>query len=257
VRRVWLVCTVIGCICLTTSLSAQSNTGESATVEPTMLIDRPTAGMLGRGSYLVSGIFFQQGGLLFGVSVGLLDRFSFGISYGGTEIIGPNDPTMNPLPGVNVKLRMFEETTVVPAIAIGFDSQGKGPYLKGIDRYQIKSPGFYAVASQNYAVMGNLSVHGGINYSTERNDGDRDMNVFFGAEKSLGSSISLLAEYDLAINDNNNEALGRGRGYLNLGLRWSWGKGLIVGFDLKNIIKNQSNISIGNRTVQIEYVGSF
>ncbi len=237
--------------------SAQSNAGEGATYEPTMLIDKPTAGMLSKGGYLVQAGFFQRGGVLFGVSVGLLDLFSFGISYGGTEIIGSNEPTMNPLPGVNVKLRLFDESTIIPAIAVGFDSQGKEPYLDGLDRYSIKSPGFYAVASQNYAMMGNLSVHGGLNYSTERNDGDKDLSAFVGAEKSLGSAVSFLAEYDFAINDNNGRAVGKGRGYLNFGLRWSWGKGLVVGFDLKNITKNQDNVSVGNRTLQIEYVNSF
>ena len=237
--------------------SAQSNAGEGATYEPTMLIDKPTAGMLSKGSYLVQAGFFQRGGVLVGVSVGLFDRFSFGISYGGTGIIGSDAATMNPLPGVNVRLRLFEESTIIPAIALGFDSQGKDPYLDGLDRYTIKSPGFYAVASQNYAMMGNLSLHGGLNFSTERNDGDKDLSGFIGAEKSLGSAVSFLAEYDFAINDNHGRAIGKGRGYLNFGLRWSWGKGLVVGFDLKNITKNQDNVSVGNRTLQIEYVNSF
>lgn len=253
--RILLFLTLIAIVYL--PVSAQSNAGEGATHEPTMLIDKPTAGMLSKGGYLIQAGFFQRGGVLFGVSVGLLDLFSFGISYGGTDIIGSNDPTMNPLPGVNVKLRLFDESTIIPAIAIGFDSQGKEPYLDGLDRYTIKSPGFYAVASQNYAMMGNLSVHGGLNYSTERNDGDKDLNAFIGAEKSLGSTVSFLAEYDFAINDNHDRAIGRGRGYLNFGLRWSWGKGLVVGFDLKNITKNQSNVSVGNRTLQIEYVNAF
>ena len=33
---------------------SQSYAGEGATVEPTMLIDKPTAGLLKRGSYSVS-----------------------------------------------------------------------------------------------------------------------------------------------------------------------------------------------------------
>lgn len=236
---------------------AQSNVGEAATIEPTMLIDRPTAGMLHRGNYYISANFYQRGGVLFNVSVGLLDRFSFGISYGGTDILGSGKPEMNPYPGVNVKLRVLEESSVAPAVAVGFDSQGKEPHLDSPKRYTIKSPGFFAVVSQNYAVAGNLSLHGGVNLSTERDDGDKDLNFFFGAEKSLGQDISLLAEYDLGTNDNHGNALGRGRGYLNFGIRWSWGKGLVIGLDLKDILKNQQKNSVGNRTIQIEYVGSF
>jgi hypothetical protein len=241
------------------SVNAQSNAGASANIEPTMIIDKPTAGMLHRGSYYVSAGFFEQGGVLFGVSVGLIDRFNFGISYGGTDILGTNKPRMNPYPGVNVKIRIVDESLVAPAVAIGFDWQGKGPYIDDLKRYTTKSPGFYAVASQNYAILGNLSVHGGANLSTERGDGDKDLNVFFGAEKSLGHDISLLAEYDLGFNDNSANAIGRsrGRGYLNLGFRWSWGKGLVLGANIKDVLKNQGDISVGNRTLQLEYVGTF
>lgn len=224
-----------------------------------MIIDKPTAGMLHRGSYYASAGFFEQGGVLFGVSVGLIDRFNFGISYGGTDILGTNKPKMNPYPGVNVKIRVLDESSAAPAVAIGFEWQGRGPYLEDLKRYVNKSPGFYAVASQNYSILGNLSVHGGLNLSTESGDGDKDLNIFFGAEKSLGRDISLLGEYDLGLNDNSANAIGRdrGRGYLNLGVRWSWGKGLVLGVNIKDVLKNQGDISVGNRTLQLEYVGAF
>ena len=237
----------------------QNNSVGSASIEPTMIIDKPTAGMLHRSSYSLNGMFFENGGVLFGVTVGLLDRFSFGISYGGSEIIGANVPDMNRYPGVSVKPRILEESAGFPALAVGFDWQGRGAYLDALKRYMIKSPGFYLVASQNFAVAGNLSLHGGVNMSTERDDGDKDLNVFFGAEKSLGKDLSFLAEYDPGLNDNSGDALGRGRGrgYLNLGMRWNWGRGLVLGLDFKDILQNQRNISFSNRTIQIEYVGSF
>lgn len=238
---------------------AQSSAGGSASVEPTMIIDKPTAGMLHRGAYSLSGNFFEQGGVLFGISVGLMDRFNFGISYGGTNILGADKPSMNPYPGVNVKLRILEESSIAPAVAIGFDWQGKGPYVEDLKRYTIKSPGFYTVVSQNFAIAGNLSVHGGLNVSTETGDGDRDLDAFVGAEKSVGTDISILAEYDAGLNDNSANALGRnrGRGYFNMGVRWNWGRGLVLGMNLKDILKNQQDITVGNRTIQIEYVGSF
>jgi hypothetical protein len=244
---------------LGTYASGQSNAGASATIEPIMIIDKPTAGMLHRGGYHVNAEFFEQGGVLFGVSVGLVDRFNFGISYGGTNILGTGKPQMNPYPGVNVKLRVLDETASAPAVAVGFDWQGKGPYIENLKRYTIKSPGFYAVASENFALAGYLSLHGGLNLSTERGDGDKDLNAFLGAEKSIGNDMSLLAEYDFGLNDNSANAIGsgRGRGYLNLGYRWSWGKGLVLGLNIKDILKNQRDITVGNRTIQIEYVGSF
>jgi hypothetical protein len=237
----------------------QSYAGDGATIEPTMLIDKPTAGLLKRGSYSVSSNFFQNGGVLVGISVGIFEPFTFGISYGGTDIIGHEKINMNPLPGVNAKLRLVSENSITPAFAIGFDSQGKEPYLAAdsLKRYTIKSPGVYIVASKNYAILGNLSLHGGVNKSMETNDGDKDLNLYVGAEKSIGRDISVMMEYDFAANDNNGNAIGKGAGYLNFGFRWTWGKGLVVGFNLKNVTKNQDNVNIGNRTLQIDYIGFF
>jgi hypothetical protein len=256
-QRARIVTLLLVFFAMTAAALAQSNAGEGATIEPTMLIDKPTAGMLHRGNYYISANFYQQGGVLFGVAVGLLDQFSFGISYGGTDLLGTAKPRMNPAPGVNVKLRILDETSFSPALALGFDSQGKEPYLDSLKRYTIKSPGFYAVASQNYAFIGNLSLHGGVNLTTERTDGDKDLDVFVGAEKSLGKDISLLAEYDFAFNDNSARATGHRKGYLNAAVRWSWGKGMVIGVNVKDVFRNEPNATAPNRTIQIEYVGSF
>ena len=237
----------------------QSNAGTSANIEPTMIVDKPTAGLLKQGSYAVTSNFYQNGGVLVGISVGVFEPFTFGISYGGTNIIGPAKIEMNLLPGVNAKLRLLNEGQMMPALAIGFDAQGKEPYLAAdsLKRYTIKSPGVYIAASKNYAFLGNLSFHGGFNRSMETDDGDRDWNMYVGIEKSIGRDISMMVEYDFATNDNNGNALGKGNGYLNFAFRWSWGKGLVVGFDLKNVTQNQDNVNIGNRTLQIDYIGSF
>jgi hypothetical protein len=160
---------------------------------------------------------------------------------------------MQKLPGINVKFRLFDETMAMPAIALGFDSQGKESYIDSTDRFTIKSRGFFAAASKNYSFAGNLSFHGGMNYSLETKDGDKDMDFFVGAEKSLGSDISLLCEYDFGLNDNIG-VVGKGKGYLNAGMRWSWGNGFTLGFDLKNLVKNQDQVTVGNRTIKVEYV---
>ena len=257
INKILILCVLIAA---TIDLTiAQSYAGSGATVEPTMLVDKPTAGLLKRGSYSVSSNFFQRGGVLIGITVGIFEPFTFGISYGGTGIIGKDSISMNPIPGVNAKLRLVSEGTMMPALAIGFDSQGKEPYL-GVDslkRYTIKSPGVYVVASKNYAFLGYLSIHGGLNKSLEIGDGDRDLNMYVGVEKSLSNDISIMLEYDFAMNDNHGNALGKGNGYLNFGFRWSWGKGFVVGFNLKNITKNQDNVNVGNRTLQIDYIGEF
>lgn len=236
------------------SSHGQTTAGDQSDVEPRYLVDIPTAGLLKRGAFALDVDFFQEGGVALGLSAGALDRLSFGVFYGGSEVIGSGKARMQKLPGVILKFRLFDESTVLPAVAVGFDSQGKEAYIDSTERFTIKSRGFFATASKNYSFLGNLSLHGGVNLSMERSDGDKDMDVFVGAEKSLGAEISLLFEYDFGFNDNAQNSIGKGKGYMNAGARWSMGNGFTLGFDLKNLVKNQENITIGNRVIRIEYV---
>jgi hypothetical protein len=231
--------------------------GREANIEPRAIIDLPTAGVLPKGTLSSAVEFFQDGGVLVSLSFGVLTRFDVGISYGGDGILGSNDVTFNKAPGVNLKWRIIDETARSAAIAIGFDSQGSESYIDSTKRYMIKSPGFFIVASKNYSFLGYWSIHGGLNYSLERNDDGRDPNGFFGMEKTLGPAMSLLAEYNLGTNDDGRRSLGRGRGYLNVGVRWALADGFAIGFDLKDLLKNQSKESFSSRILRLEYARAF
>jgi hypothetical protein len=124
-----------------------------------------------------------------------------------------------------------------------------------LERYQIKSPGFFASAAKNFQFLGYLSFHGIINYSLERDDGDKDINLGIGLEKTIGDQVSIVAEYDLAINDNTGNSFGDGNGYLNMGVRWSAGDGFTVGLDLRNLLDNDKfNSAKADRAIFVEYV---
>ena len=236
------------------ALRAQGSAGSSGKLEPRDIVDFPTAGMIPRGSVALDVDFYREGGVDLAVAVGIFDRLSAGLSYGGSGLIGADSPVMNATPGLNVKLRLLEESVYVPALALGFDSQGHDGYNRSLDRYVIKSPGFYAVLSKNYAVLGYLSIHGGSDYSLERSDGNRNVNLFAGIEKTIGPFLSLMLEYNLGSNDTGNNSLGKGRGYLNMGLRCSLGGGLTLGVNFKDLSDNGGNVTVANRTVHIEYV---
>jgi hypothetical protein len=212
--------------------------------------------MLPKGNFALDIDFYQEGGVLLGLSAAVFDRLSFGISYGGSKLIGGESPVMNSTPGMNIKIRVFEESALFPAIAIGFDSQGKDGFLRDVERYAVKSPGFYAVGSKNYSFLGFLSFHGGLNYSLESGDDERGLNAFAGIEKTIGPVISVVAEYNLAANDSNGR-IGSGRGYLNAGLKWAIGGGLTLAVNLKDLAKNAEDVTVANRTVRIEYAKSF
>ena len=75
-----------------------------------------------------------------------------------------------------------------------------------------------------------------------------------GLEKTIGSQVSIILEYNFALNDNNGD-FGSGKGYLNAGLRWSVGSGFTLEFDLRDLLKNSSlNTSSADRALRIEYI---
>jgi len=239
---------------LSANLYSQGSAGNDATIETRYIIDQPTAGILRGHTSALDMEFYQQGGLLLGLSVGLFDRLMLGISYGATGLIGADHTDWNPLPGIALKVRILDETNMLPAFALGFDSQGKESYLSDASRYTIKSPGFFLTASKNYQAFGFLGFHGGISYSLEHADGDEDPNIFAGVEKTIGPFASILAEYSLGWNDSDHDARGRGRGYLNTGIAVSAWNGVTLKLFLKDLFRNQQDISVGNRVFSVDFV---
>jgi len=226
-------------------------------VEPTSLIDTPTAGTLLRGSFKSERRAYSQGGVLGGIDVGITDRLMFGIAYGGTNLIGEGEIDWNPYPGVNVRYRLFEEDLSVPALVFGYDSQGYGMYVDSTNRYSEKSRGIFVSASKNFAFLGTFGIHGGVNYSFENDDGDRDLNLYAGFDKTINPELLIVAEYDLALNDNDTRSLGAGNGYLNVGIKWIFAGKMNIDFLLKNILENKNNHPHMSREIRISYVEVF
>ncbi len=231
--------------------------GSNAGVESRYLIDMPTAGILHNGMIGMSVHFYEQSGVLMSLEAGAFNRLTFGLSYGGTNVIGSGAVDWNKLPGVNLRFRLLDETADFPALTLGYDSQGKDVYVPEYSRYLYKSPGFFAAASKYFTMLGYLGIHGGVNYSLENGDGNRNVNFYVGADKTIGSDISIVAEYNFGLNDNMVDTTGLARpgpGYLNAGIKWSVGNGFTVEFDYKNLLNLKKTGSL--RTIRIEYVQS-
>ena len=237
------------------SLYAQGSAGTNAKFEYRSLVDLPTAGILERGYVAITSNVMPEGTVIAKLEVGVFNNVSFGISYGGSNIIGTGGVEWYNYPGVNFRIRIADETMSWPALTIGFDSQGKGRYFSDPGRFAIKSPGFFAAAAKNFEFLGYLSIHGLINYSLESSDSDKDLNVGLGVEKTIGGSVSLIAEYDFATNDNNPLSFGGGNGYLNMALRWSVADGFTVGIELRDLLTNDKFDEFkADRALHIEYI---
>lgn len=238
-------------------MNAGSASGQPGSLHLSALIDTPAAKALESGTVETELRIYPNGGLLTAMLVAVSPRFSFGVSYGGENLIGTGKPNLNPLPCVQIRYLIFEERMLFPGILIGFQSQGYGAFDKDLKRYAVKSRGFYAVASKNTSFLGGLGIHGGIHYSLENEDGDSDPNLFFGCHKRLNSDVVIIGEYDAAINDNSDNAIGSGKGYLNLAARWSFAERLFVEFAWKNVLENGENVAGSSREVKLVYLAYF
>lgn len=234
---------------------SQGTAGEEGKYEYRYLIDMPSSGILQKGFVGVSNDILPAGVVVGRIEVGVFDDVSFGISYGGGNIIGSGSPKWYKYPGINLRIRIMEESVKYPSLSVGFDSQGKGDFYDSSSRFQIKSPGFFASASKNFEFLGYLSLHASVNYSLESKDGDNYLNLMAGFEKTIGKKISLVLEYDFALNDNATNLYGNGNGYLNMGVRWTVGEGFTLGLDIRDLLSNKKwSPGSADRGIKLEYI---
>lgn len=244
---------------------AQEDIGGTHTlydIAPRKLVDLPTAGTLPRGTFQIGLRIYDGGGALGYTDIGLSNRFMLGISYGGTGIVSAHDPEWNPRIGFNLKFRVVDELEYFPAIAVGFSDQGQGLFSEEWDRYAFKSRGFYAVTSRSfYFYKWTAGWHFGVNYSREDNgDHDDDVNLFGGFDATFNYNLALLLEYDAGLNDDGGthpEISGKGRGYLNMSIKWLFADNLELEILLKDMLVNRRESSTLGREVRMMYIDSF
>jgi hypothetical protein len=165
--------------------------------------------------------------------------------------------SVNDRVGFQARVRLLEEFAA-PAIAIGFNSQGVGIFDEDLKRYERKSRGFYVVGSKNSILtLGQISIHGGLNYSTERED-EGGVNAFAAAEWEVFSGFSLLLDGDAALNDNEEDGRYGGGGiYLDGALRISYGENLSMMLIFRDLTGNFEPSDRVGREFEINFVRMF
>ena len=238
----------------------------AGTDAPCRLVDAPTAGILRPRQYLIETQLFDGGGIVQRALVGLNSYVSAGVSYGGSGMIGSQRVIWQPHAGIDLRVRLIEESVKVPALVLGFDTQGDGPYLPGpgLNRFRYKSRGVYLAMSRNYRFFGDFGVHGGANYSLEKDDGDFDPSFWVGFDKDFGDRFDLRAEYDFASNNGDGGRLTVRHGFLNAALVGHLSKRFALEFDLRNLLRSDHRDAIGmvsdpqpSRELRIFYTGTF
>ena len=248
----WMVCVYVLCVMAFVPVGAQQD------LQPRQLIEAPTAGLLPSRSLGLDLRFYGSDGILGGVSVGLFSRGMVGVSFGGSDLLGNEAMNLNPRVEFSGRLRVLEEGYTIPALAVGYTSQGYGMYDDELKRYTRKSKGVYLVASKNFKLLiGHTGLHIGANRSFEDGDDDDDFTGYVGLDAGIGKYAVVLAEYDFGLNDNSDNSLGSGKGFFNAGIRWTLSGTFSLEFDLKNIFRNGVQNPHPDRELRVAYFGKF
>ncbi len=264
---------ISGLVCVLSLVASSIAIGQTVDYEETSryvsivgnrtLIDAPTASSLPRGSFDLNFQVNAGGALTAATNVGLSEFLMVGFSYGANGIFSQDNPSYNPNVEFSIKWRLTEESRTAPGLALGFTSQGAGPYLDVFNRSTYKPKGFYGVFSKGIAITGYAwELHGGANYSIETADNvtqtDQGANFFGGLSTELRSNLRFAVEYDFALDDNRSGApFGRGRGYLNAALKWIYFDNLQIEFTARDLLSNRREAESFERGLRIVYLEYF
>lgn len=199
-------------------------------------IDSPAPMAMLQGDYLVSMRVGPEGSLLVRLSSVPFDGFAIGISYGGEKILGYEDPLFYKNPGIEVRLLVLEEASLVPRVILGFDSQGYDWDSKK-EEFRVKSKGIYGLLGKD---IGIFQVGVGVNYNTV----DAETGFFGGALLNLSSTFSIVGDYSLYPDEDDGDFLG-------LGARVNF-EGVLLQFTFRDMTGKKTG-----RALDLGYTGCF
>ncbi|MFA6107683.1 MAG: hypothetical protein WDA75_02840 [Candidatus Latescibacterota bacterium] len=232
-----LLAAVPGLLLTAWTLAPAASAQAEGRPEETRLIDCPTAGLVDRGQFALGLRLSGNGGVLAQIDAGVLTRLNIGVAYGGGKVIGDGAVDWNPRLEASARYRLVQESRALPALLVGYETQGYGEYRDR--RYRNKSRGLFVSLSKNYLhPMGQIGFHAGANLSREDEDGDDDPSGWVGVDATVNDELTVVGEYDLALNDNGPTSLGSGKGYLNAGVNWAVVPQLRITAYLKNLLEN-------------------
>ncbi|RKX25165.1 MAG: hypothetical protein DRP45_06550, partial [Candidatus Zixiibacteriota bacterium] len=87
------------------------------------------------------------------------------------------------------------------------------------------------------------------------------INFFGGFDATFNYNLALLFEYDAALNDDRGDypdITGKGRGYLNMSIKWLFARNLELEFILKDLLVNRRGEGVTfQRGVRMMYIDNF
>lgn len=212
------------------------------------LVDQPDLYVPSHAVYGIQLRFGPTGEILAYGNIGLFNRLCLGLSYGASNLIGAGDPEFYSQPGIQARVLAFEQSEFIPAIIIGFDNQGYGPYDD--NRYLIMSKGLYFQAGKVFEYPGfSVTPSLSLNYCFENNG---RLDLFSGLKCQFGASTQILVEYSPNFNDN----LDQNKGYFNIALNYIFYQDVFFQFALRDLLDNGHDQQL-NRMIKFGFNQSF
>jgi len=205
------------------------------------VVDIPTSDVLDPATYAATFRFYNEGGIASRLIVGPLKRVNLGITFDAQRVIGSQEPHMV-RPSVYFKLRAFDGTDILPALALGYDNQGY-LYQDSTREYLQKEKGLYLVGSHEI-FLPDFEIHAGMNINEFDNT---KLYGFFGATFKIVPAFALLAEYDNIRDGPENR--------VNLGGRFWITPYFNVDVAARNVGRDAARGA--ERIVRLNYVGHF
>lgn len=221
-------------------------------VRNTTVIDTPTAYTIARGTYQLSFLGYDNGGVELKAFIGLHNNFFLGASLDIQSAIGKDDPDPN-VPGVVGKIKFTDGWEMFPiSFAIGYDSfyigeEGKTYNSKNELNQMIYGP-YFVITKPIYLFNDEQHIHFGMRIPTQPEYVPEDASYFLAMDIPLGEIFVFKAEMERVY--YNFE---RAKEWLyNVGMRYSYMQRLGIEFDV--LFQKDEN---PNRIIRIEYINEF
>jgi hypothetical protein len=218
----------------------------------TVVIDTPTAFTIAKGTYKVSLLEYDQGGMEFKTFLGLHDIVYLGVSFDVQNAIGKEDPQFN-VPGVIGKLRFNDGWEEFPLIlAAGYDSFYLGNYgVEENDENELNRVvyGPYVVITGSiYLLDSEQFLSAGVRTPTQPYYKPENTSYFGSLDIPLGEFFRLQCEIERVYWDfrDNEDWL------YNAGIKYNYFDH--VGFEFAVIMQEDEK---PNRMIRIEYHAEF
>ena len=206
-------------------------------------IDQPVPISLAHAEYYISGRLWGSGGIMMRFGLGLWDRLTLGMSYGGDSILGAGTAKFfdRYRPDFQARIAILQEQGYTPNLVLGFESQGYDDCLG--QKYRVREKGGYVCAGKTIDVI-RTHCQLGVNYWG-------GFDGFLALNALIPGNVELMLEYDPAFNDPNEE--GRPHtGFLNFGVGWTIAERVRMVLGLRDILGYKSETRL-NRILEISY----